>query len=56
MVKLNFAVNIKTWCLKYTCNQYFIQKQGIFYMTGRDHHFRPIIVVNVGRILKMDIK
>jgi hypothetical protein len=33
-----------------------MQKKGLFYLTGRDVNFRPIIVVNVARIIELDLK
>ena len=32
------------------------QNQGLFYLTGRDVNFRPIIVVNVAKIIELDLK
>lgn len=33
-----------------------IQRQGIVYLCGRDYHFRPIIVVDIKKILDLEIK
>jgi hypothetical protein len=32
------------------------QKEGLFYMVGRDASYRPVLVVNVARIMEMDLK
>ena len=33
-------------------NLLFIQKDGVFYMNGRDSHYRPILVFDVEKIIK----
>lgn len=32
------------------------QQKGFFYLTGRDCKYRPVIVVNVARIIEADLK
>ena len=33
-----------------------MKKQGFIYMAGRDHKFRPIIFVDVGKVKEADLK
>jgi len=32
-----------------------MQKQGIYYMAGRDSHYRPIFVFDVEKIIKLEM-
>ena len=34
----------------------FLLKQGIFYVSGRDAYYRPILVFDVKKMLKLDLK
>ena len=34
----------------------FLLQQGIFYVSGRDAYYRPILVFDVKKMLKLDLK
>lgn len=38
------------------CKPIVMQEQGMFYITGRDCNYRPIIVVNVPIIMDLDLE
>lgn len=56
MGRLNLSINSQTRYLAPTRTNVFMQKQGFFYMVGRDCKFRPIIVVNVEKLHDADLK
>jgi len=36
-------------------NNSFIQQHGVFYVAGRDSHYRPILVFDVEKIIKLEM-
>lgn len=56
MGRLHLSINSQTRYLTPTRTNVFMQKQGFFYMVGRDCKFRPIIVVNVEKLHDAELK
>ncbi len=32
-----------------------MQKEGVFYIAGRDSHYRPILIFDVDKIIKLEM-
>jgi len=55
MGRLHLTTTAQTRSRRYFGTFALMQKKGLFYMVGRDVNYRPIIVVNVGRIIELDL-
>lgn len=56
MVRFHTTFNFKTRYRNTLSKNQYTQQKGFFYLTGRDVKYRPVIVVNVPKIIEAGIK
>ena len=56
MGRIDSSSDLKTRDLVFIGKNVVTQQKGFFYVTGRDTKYRPVIVVNVPKIIDANLK
>ena len=56
MGRIDSSSDLKTRDLVFIGKNVVTQQKGFFYVTGRDSKYRPVIVVNVPKIIDANLK